>query len=80
MILLGACLLIAVLNGAIAFGFTRPASSRVRSALSMLNFDAVLFDCDGVIAETERDAHRVTFNQAFRSKGISMVSMAITLG
>ena len=27
------------------------------------NFDAILFDCDGVIAETERDAHRVTFNQ-----------------
>ena len=27
------------------------------------NFDALLFDCDGVIAETERDAHRVTFNQ-----------------
>eukprot|EP01036_Dinobryon_divergens_P025032 gene25032-33542_t len=34
------------------------------------NFDALLFDCDGVIAETERDAHRVTFNQAFASKNI----------
>jgi beta-phosphoglucomutase-like phosphatase (HAD superfamily) len=33
-------------------------------------FDALLFDCDGVIAETERDAHRVTFNQAFKNKGI----------
>ena len=22
------------------------------------NFDALLFDCDGVIAETERDVHR----------------------
>ena len=38
--------------------------------MQMLNFDAILFDCDGVLAETERDAHRVTFNQAFRSKGV----------
>lgn len=35
------------------------------------NFDALLFDCDGVIAETERDAHRITFNKAFTSMGIS---------
>lgn len=33
-------------------------------------FDGLLFDCDGVIAETERDAHRVTFNQAFREKNL----------
>lgn len=33
-------------------------------------FDALLFDCDGVIAETERDAHRITFNQAFAAKGV----------
>ena len=32
------------------------------------NFDALLFDCDGVIAETERDAHRVTFNQVISFK------------
>lgn len=37
------------------------------------DFDALLFDCDGVIAETERDAHRVTFNEAFKSKGLSTV-------
>ena len=30
-----------------------------------LDFDALLFDCDGVIAETERDAHRISFNKAF---------------
>jgi HAD superfamily hydrolase (TIGR01509 family) len=35
-----------------------------------LDFDALLFDCDGVIAETERDAHRISFNDAFKSKGI----------
>jgi len=34
-------------------------------------FDALLFDCDGVIAETERDAHRVTFNEAFKAKGVT---------
>ena len=47
---------------------------RHSSTLSMKlmgNFDALLFDCDGVIAETERDAHRVTFNSAFAEKGIS---------
>ena len=33
-------------------------------------FDALLFDCDGVIAETERDAHRVTFNEVFKAKGV----------
>lgn len=26
---------------------------------------ALLFDCDGVLADTERDGHRVAFNQAF---------------
>ncbi|KAJ1421925.1 HAD-like domain-containing protein [Ochromonadaceae sp. CCMP2298] len=36
----------------------------------MDHFDALLFDCDGVIAETERDCHRVTFNQAFKEKGL----------
>lgn len=37
----------------------------------MGNFDALLFDCDGVIAETERDAHRVTFNLAFKEKNVA---------
>jgi HAD superfamily hydrolase (TIGR01509 family) len=32
---------------------------------------AVIFDCDGVLAETERDGHRVAFNQAFAEKGYS---------
>jgi len=35
------------------------------------DFDALLFDCDGVIAETERDAHRVSFNEAFKEKGLT---------
>lgn len=31
---------------------------------------ALIFDCDGVLADTERDGHRVAFNQAFRDFGI----------
>jgi len=41
------------------------------------HFDALLFDCDGVIAETERDAHRVTFNEAFKAKGIKGVEWGV---
>lgn len=40
-------------------------------------FDALLFDCDGVIAETERDAHRVTFNEAFKAKGVTGVEWGV---
>jgi len=31
---------------------------------------AILFDVDGTLAETERDGHRVAFNQAFRDAGL----------
>jgi beta-phosphoglucomutase-like phosphatase (HAD superfamily) len=27
--------------------------------------DALIFDCDGVLVDTERDGHRVAFNAAF---------------
>ncbi len=30
---------------------------------------AIIFDCDGVLADTERDGHRVAFNKAFAKKG-----------
>ncbi|KAH8059587.1 pseudouridine 5'-phosphatase [Aureococcus anophagefferens] len=30
---------------------------------------ALLFDCDGVLADTEPDGHRVAFNAAFKEKG-----------
>lgn len=30
----------------------------------------LIFDCDGVLADTERDGHRVAFNQAFRELGV----------
>lgn len=31
---------------------------------------ALIFDCDGVLVDTERDGHRVAFNRAFRRKGL----------
>lgn len=31
---------------------------------------AIIFDCDGVLVDTERDAHRVGFNRAFKEMGI----------
>jgi len=33
---------------------------------------ALIFDCDGVLADTERDGHRVAFNKAFAQKGYSI--------
>jgi HAD superfamily hydrolase (TIGR01509 family) len=32
---------------------------------------ALIFDCDGVLVDTEKDGHRVAFNQAFAAKGLS---------
>lgn len=33
--------------------------------------EALLFDCDGVLVDTERDGHRVSFNEAFKRKGLN---------
>ena len=30
---------------------------------------AIIFDCDGVLVDTERDGHRVAFNRTFAQKG-----------
>jgi phosphoglycolate phosphatase-like HAD superfamily hydrolase len=32
---------------------------------------AILWDVDGTLAETERDGHRVAFNQAFEALGLT---------
>jgi HAD superfamily hydrolase (TIGR01509 family) len=32
--------------------------------------EALIFDCDGVLVDTERDGHRVGFNRAFKEFGI----------
>jgi HAD superfamily hydrolase (TIGR01509 family) len=36
----------------------------------MAELDALLFDVDGTLADTERDGHRVAFNLAFRDEGL----------
>ncbi|MEI7599119.1 MAG: HAD family hydrolase [Aestuariivirga sp.] len=32
---------------------------------------ALIFDCDGVLVDTERDGHRVAFNEAFKQASLS---------
>ena len=34
---------------------------------------AVIFDCDGVLVDTEKDGHRAAFNRAFAVKGLDVV-------
>lgn len=36
----------------------------------MAELKALIFDVDGTMAETERDGHRVAFNQAFKAAGL----------
>jgi HAD superfamily hydrolase (TIGR01509 family) len=33
---------------------------------------ALIFDCDGVLVDTERDGHRVAFNRAFAAEGLAV--------
>lgn len=33
---------------------------------------ALIFDCDGVLVDTEKDGHRVAFNRAFSEMGLSV--------
>lgn len=33
---------------------------------------ALIFDCDGVLVDTERDGHRVSFNRAFAEAGLDV--------
>lgn len=47
--------------------------SLARRLAIQASLNALLFDCDGVLADTERDAHRVAFNMAFSEKGINDV-------
>lgn len=37
----------------------------------MAKLEALLFDVDGTLADTERDGHRVAFNQAFAEAGLN---------
>jgi len=42
--------------------------------------DALIFDCDGVLVDTERDGHRVAFNRAFSEAGIDVAWDVNTYG
>jgi HAD superfamily hydrolase (TIGR01509 family) len=53
-------------------GAARRAAPRAAAA-TLRNFDwpeALLFDCDGVLVDTEAEGHRVAFNEAFARKGL----------
>lgn len=58
------------------------ASGRlVRCHVRNIDFpQALLFDCDGVLVDTERDGHRVAFNEAFQEKGLRHEWDAATYG
>ncbi len=42
--------------------------------------EALIFDVDGTLADTERDGHRLAFNEAFREFGVGWVWDAATYG
>lgn len=54
----------AKLNSRRVSSVSASASSSAAAASSRLP-EALLFDCDGVLVDTERDGHRVAFNQTF---------------
>ena len=37
----------------------------------MKQLEALIFDVDGTLADTERDGHRVAFNRAFKEAGLN---------
>lgn len=43
---------------------------KTSSVLNASKLEAILFDCDGVLADTERDGHRPAFNRAFINNNI----------
>jgi HAD superfamily hydrolase (TIGR01509 family) len=45
-------------------------SSSLNAGAGANELEAILFDCDGVLADTERDGHRPAFNRAFKNSGI----------
>src|ERR1039458_3058644 len=46
--------------------------SAVRKRRQGVVVSAIVFDCDGVLADTERDGHRAAFNQMFREVGVPL--------
>ena len=64
-------LLLAVIPSTQCFAPPSPSRTTNNNALqAQKTLEAILFDCDGVLADTERDGHRISFNLAFAQNGI----------
>mgnify|MGYP002632969362 CR=1 FL=1 len=71
------CIAATLVASASALRVPKASALRVTSAsprcnnvrMKTPNGMAILFDCDGVLADTERDGHRVSFNKAFAENG-----------
>lgn len=48
-------------------GGSRSSTTKIQAHQKL---EAILFDCDGVLADTERDGHRLAFNIAFKDNDI----------
>ena len=46
------------------------ATTTTRTASISMQMAALLWDCDGVLADTERDGHRVSFNRVFSERSL----------
>jgi HAD superfamily hydrolase (TIGR01509 family) len=58
------------ISAASAFTAQKPFITARSSTFLNAALEAILFDCDGVLADTERDGHRPAFNRAFTNSGI----------
>lgn len=47
-----------------------PTDCRANAPQIKAKLDAVFFDCDGVLADTERDGHRIAFNKGFEENDL----------
>jgi beta-phosphoglucomutase-like phosphatase (HAD superfamily) len=56
---------------------SRPCSASLRQTV---NLQAVIFDVDGTLADTERDGHRLAFNRAFAQSGLDWEWSVVTYG
>eukprot|EP00668_Euglena_longa_P043916 GGOE01058465.1.p1 GENE.GGOE01058465.1~~GGOE01058465.1.p1 ORF type:complete len:386 (-),score=67.95 GGOE01058465.1:425-1582(-) len=78
----GGLLLACTVAGKALLGRVQPKKAPLRVAETAIGEPAVpalLLDCDGTIVDTERDGHRVSFNQAFAQKGLSKVEWDVEL-